>query len=81
MRGALVVSQTVNAAGVIMPGSLKQISLFLVLVFLMTTALLAQLILRSGGCMRRSRPSPLQPWNKTRRLKRRTGPPKLACLI
>ncbi|MEM7424579.1 MAG: ATP-binding protein [Pseudomonadota bacterium] len=46
VRGALVVSQTISPAGAFMPGSLQQISAFLVLVFLMTTALLAQLILR-----------------------------------
>ncbi len=46
VRGALVVSHSDVAPAQLMPGSLKQISLLLVLVFLMTTALLAQLILR-----------------------------------
>ncbi len=46
VRGALVVSHSGAVRAGIMPGSLMQISLLLVLVFLMTTALLAQLILR-----------------------------------
>lgn len=46
VRGALVISQAGAATGTTMPASLKQISLFLVLVFLLTTALLALLIRR-----------------------------------
>jgi PAS domain S-box-containing protein len=46
VRGALVISQAGSAAGTTMPDSLKKISLFLFLVFLLTTALLALLIRR-----------------------------------
>ena len=46
VRGALVISQTGTVPGTTMPDSLKLISMFLVLVFLLTTALLAQLIRR-----------------------------------
>lgn len=46
VRGALVISQTGNVPGAAMSDSLKFISMFLVLVFLLTTALLAQLIRR-----------------------------------
>ncbi len=46
VRGALVISQTGAVPGAAMPDSLKFISMFLVLVFVLTTTLLAQLIRR-----------------------------------
>ncbi|WP_108879936.1 ATP-binding protein [Anderseniella sp. Alg231-50] len=46
VRGALVISQAGGATGTSVPESLKKISLFLALVFVLTTALLALLIRR-----------------------------------
>ncbi len=46
VRGALVISQAIGAAGSAIPGNLNLISLVLVLAYLMTTALLVLLILR-----------------------------------